>query len=78
MCLSGVEVCEKMRGWWLLQEGWGGWGFGKGERGVKVAREKGVEKKIPFPPFFFFWKMEKNWKVSACTVVLRCVAYVSR
>jgi len=66
-----------MRGWWLLQEGWGGWGFGKGERGIKVAREKGVEKKIPFPPFFFLWKMEKGFGKLVHVLLFRDVLRMS-
>jgi len=100
VCLC-VCVCEKMRGWWLLQEGWGGgmcaalfggggmvwerkWGGegmglweGRGFEEVKVAREGGMGFSST-PPFFLVENGKGFWKVSACTVVPRCVAYVSR
>jgi len=61
-CKMGGEVVDV---WWGGGEkrGGGGWGFGKGERGIKVAREKGVEKKIPFPPFFFFENGKESGKL---------------
>jgi len=42
-----------------------------------VAREKGVEKKIPFPPFFFFWKMEKGFGKLVHVLLFRDVLRMS-
>ncbi len=66
VCLCGIEVGARKCG-----DG------GCCKRGGVRWRGR-VEMGFSFRHPLFFGKWKRIWKVSACTVVLRCVAYVSR